>query len=256
MRYLEYLQNVALRTDDRYATPPFFLMLVMALSFHLVLLLGLSFIEIGEPVSIPVKTLMLRLGGAEDDEEKDELNATALAPIVPAAATPVTPPMAKPEAPKPIQQPEAKEIIKAEATKAPPSPKPPQPQKLVARVQPTPMRQSTHSGVGTIYGNTRDARAEAVARYEQLLSAWIEKHKTYPQQAYASGMQGRVLLRIRIDRAGNVLSKRIEQSSGYSLLDSAVLLAMQEASPVPAVPAAYPGGKLLEFRIPIDFKAL
>ena len=68
--------------------------------------------------------------------------------------------------------------------------------------------------------------------------------------------QGRVLLRIRIDRAGNVISRRIEQSSGYSLLDQAVMVAIQNANPVPRVPMAYPGGKMLEFRIPIDFRAL
>lgn len=255
MRYLHYLQQIATRTDDVYAAPPFFLMVVMAFSFHLVLLLGLSFISVGSPVSVPVKTLMLRLGGADEAEQENQLTAAQLAPLAPAASssTPL-PPVQKQSVPKPITQPlQRKEPPKEPAKKAP-EPRMPQPVKAPAAMKAPSMPAPT--GTGSMYGTTRDVRAEAVARYEQILSAWIQQHKVYPQEAYASGMQGRVLLRIRIDRAGNVISRRIEQSSGYSLLDQAVMVAIQNANPVPRVPMAYPGGKMLEFRIPIDFRAL
>lgn len=256
MRYLQYLQNIAVRMDDKYATPPFFLMLVMAFSFHLVLMLGLSLLQVGAPVHVPVKTLMLRLGGADEVEQENELNAAALAPLAPAAssATPL-PPVQKKTVSKPVVQPIQKEAPKPVA-KTMPQPAPTTTQPIPARTPPTPKAPSMPTGVGSMYGTSRDARAEAVARYEQILSAWIQQHKVYPQEAYASGMQGRVLLRIRIDRAGNVLSRRIEQSSGYSMLDQAVMVAIENANPVPRVPMAYPGGKMLEFRIPIDFKAL
>lgn len=256
MRYLHYLQQIASRTDDVYATPPFFMMVIMAFSFHLVLLLGLSLVHVGSPVHVPVKTLVLRLGGADETEQEKELNAMALAPLAPAASssTPL-PPVQKKTAPKPITQPVQKIEPPKQMAKATPAAEPRITQPAPVKPEPAPQAPRA-TGAGSIYGTTRDARAEAVARYEQVLSAWIQQHRVYPQEAYASGMQGRVLLRIRIDRAGNVISKRIEQSSGYSMLDQAVMVAIQNANPVPKVPMAYPGGKMLEFRIPIDFKAL
>lgn len=256
MRYLEYLQNIARRTDDQLANPPFGLMLIMAFSMHLVGMLGLSLIEIGAPPNVPVRNLMLRLGGGDDlDQEEEAALARQAAEIAPAAPAPSPP---KAVTPKEISDPE-KEAPKQAAKPSPqaatpkPAPSPP-PMPRVQRTHTASQYQHAPSGVGNPYGNTRSARAEAMARYEQLLSAWIEKHKIYPKEAYEEAMQGRVILRIRITRNGQVLFSKVEQSSGYALLDEAVIATMRQANPVPVVPPSYPGGKMLEFRIPIDFR--
>lgn len=250
MRYLEYLQNIARRTDDQMANPPFGLMLIMAFSMHLVGMLGLSLIEIGTPQNVPVRNLMLRLGGGDDiDEEEEAEIARQAAQIAPSA--PATPSPPKPVTLKDIVDP-VKEAPRPAPKQAAPKPAP-QPAPIQRTHAPSQYRNAP-SGVGNPYGNTQSARAEAMARYEQLLSAWIEKHKIYPKQAYEDGMQGRVILRIRILRTGQVLFSKVEQSSGYALLDEAVVATMREANPVPAVPPSYPGGRMLEFRIPIDFR--
>jgi TonB family protein len=58
----------------------------------------------------------------------------------------------------------------------------------------------------------------------------------YPAELYARKVQGNVTLRLRIDRDGQVSSDstRIEESSGYSALDSAAVKGSQELHFIPA----------------------
>ncbi len=58
----------------------------------------------------------------------------------------------------------------------------------------------------------------------------------YPAALYARKVQGNVTLRLRIDRDGQVSadSTRIEESSGYSALDSAAVKGSQELHFIPA----------------------
>lgn len=89
-------------------------------------------------------------------------------------------------------------------------------------------------------------------RYELQISGWIQQHKLYP--AEAGGREGRVVVRMRIDRAGYVRYYALEQSSGVNALDAAAIDMVRRANPVPAVPANYPAGSLIEFLIPITFR--
>ena len=58
----------------------------------------------------------------------------------------------------------------------------------------------------------------------------------YPAALYAQKVQGNVTLRLRIDRDGQVSadSTRIEESSGYTALDSAAVKGSQELHFIPA----------------------
>lgn len=91
------------------------------------------------------------------------------------------------------------------------------------------------------------------ANYEKVISAWIQQHKIYP--ASARGREGRVILRVRIDRQGYVRYYALEESSGVATLNSAAIDMIRRANPVPAVPENYPAGNLIEFLIPISFEA-
>lgn len=95
------------------------------------------------------------------------------------------------------------------------------------------------------------AAQEARARYEQVISEWIQKHKLYPAQA--RGAKGRAIVRFQIDRSGNVRDYGIEQSSGNTALDAAAIDMVRRANPVPAVPVDYPAGSLIQFILPINF---
>jgi len=59
----------------------------------------------------------------------------------------------------------------------------------------------------------------------------------YPPALLAQGIEGRVLLRLYVDSAGNVIpdSTRIAESSGYPALDSAALVGAPELHFAPAL---------------------
>ena len=77
---------------------------------------------------------------------------------------------------------------------------------------------------------------EAVAGYRALLSAWLERHKRYPDSARERGEEGHAVLRFLLDRSGRVLDYAITSSSGYTDLDHAVEEMMSGAS-LPPFPA-------------------
>ncbi len=106
---------------------------------------------------------------------------------------------------------------------------------------------------GSPMGNSSAAEAELLRRYEQVISLWVARNKIYPPEAFARGLQGEAVVRVRINRQGRILSYRIEQSSGHALIDSGLGEMVKRSNPVPAVPENYPGGKELEFLIPVSF---
>jgi periplasmic protein TonB len=84
----------------------------------------------------------------------------------------------------------------------------------------------------------------------------------YPPALLARGIEGRVLLRLFVDSAGNVVSDstRIAESSGYPALDSAALLGSPELRFSPARfkgrPIAAPFLQPVQFRGPRSGAAL
>jgi TonB family protein len=78
----------------------------------------------------------------------------------------------------------------------------------------------------------------------------------YPPALLAQGIEGRVLLRLYVDSAGNVIpdSTRIAESSGYPALDSAALVGSPELRFSPALhqgrPIAAPFLQPVHFRSP------
>lgn len=78
----------------------------------------------------------------------------------------------------------------------------------------------------------------------------------YPPALLAQGIEGRVLLRLFVDSAGNLVpdSTRIAESSGYPALDSAALVGAPELRFSPALhqgrPVAAPFLQPVQFRGP------
>lgn len=174
-------------------------------------------------------------------DESWRAEAKMPAPVVPEPLKPVAKPKPKPEKREPVAKPVPASAV-AES-----------PQQYVREVGAAPanagMPQGTPAGV-----SMSDQAAQAIrARYEQQISAWVQRHKIYP--AEAGGREGRAIVRVRIDRLGNVRYYAIEQSAGLGSLDAAALDMIRRANPMPAVPEDYPDGNLVEFLIPISFRA-
>jgi TonB family protein len=109
-------------------------------------------------------------------------------------------------------------------------------------------------GAGSALGEITGTQAEILARYEQLISSWIQKFKVYPADARSHGLEGEAVVRIRIDRNGNIRYFMMEKDTGHAVLDRAVIAMLKKANPVPPVPKSYPAGALLEFLVPVSFK--
>ena len=102
-------------------------------------------------------------------------------------------------------------------------------------------------GYGASGGNP-----DVEADYAAVLLAWLERHKEYPRPARRRGQEGVVLLYVLIDREGRVLQSKIEESSGYPLLDNAALDMLERAAPVPPLPDDMPQERL-ELVLPVQF---
>ncbi|MDE3060028.1 MAG: energy transducer TonB [Pseudomonadota bacterium] len=134
---------------------------------------------------------------------------------------------------------------------------PPNPETLFAPAHNTARQFVRDTGAaksaGAPTGNSAARDAEIVSRYEQLISLWIQKFKLYPDEARNTGQQGDTVVRIRIDRQGNIRYYVLERSTGFPLLDHAAIDMIRRANPVPAVPTDYPQSDLMEFLIPVSF---
>lgn len=167
-------------------------------------------------------------------------------PVAEAAPQP-PPPAAKPEPPPPVP-----------AAKPEPPPPPPHPIRRAAKPPPRPAPHRT----------ARERRFEPPAipftpappvprvaalppaptppprpagplvtpGYTAALSAWLDRHKQYPEAARARGEQGQAVVRFQVERTGRLLGFAIVRSTGYPDLDAALERMMRGAT-LPPFPA-------------------
>jgi periplasmic protein TonB len=169
------------------------------------------------------------------------------------AVTP--PPEPIPEPPKPIEPkpPEPKPVPK------PPEPKPPAPKPLPKPPEPTPAPEPVEKTPEAIIEPIENTAVQmppltavATARYEQLLVAWLEKHKQYPRRAKRMRIQGEAVLRILINHNGQVQRVSLAQATGNRLLDKAALDMAHRADPFPPMADNDPRQQL-DFMVPVAF---
>ena len=90
----------------------------------------------------------------------------------------------------------------------------------------------------------------AIAKWHKALLARLARY--YPAQANSA--EGVVSLAFTIDRKGNVVSSRIEKTSGSTVLDAEALALLARAAPLPAPPPEVADPDLT-FVLPIRFAA-
>ncbi|EAT10938.1 energy transducer TonB [Bermanella marisrubri] len=95
----------------------------------------------------------------------------------------------------------------------------------------------------------------ALDHYMKELLNWLHQHKRYPKKAKRKKIEGVVHLAFTMNRKGEVLEHRVEQSSGSSILDNAALRVLVQASPLPPVPQDFNTGKTnLSLVLPVEYK--
>jgi protein TonB len=73
--------------------------------------------------------------------------------------------------------------------------------------------------------------------WQASVFGWLASRKTYPEEARRRGEEGRVAIRVTIDRSGRVVDAAIVSASGSQRLDEAALALLRQAS-LPPFPAA------------------
>lgn len=182
--------------------------------------------------------------------------APAVAEHVPASLPP-EPVMPKPrEAPPPMVK-----TVKS----APPKPKPVPPSQArvdvpaspaeaaeTSAVPPTSPGPNTPTSAPAPLARPAPASREAVASWYGRLQAHLESRKRYPRAAQSRRQEGVATVRFVLDRLGNVLSAKLEQSAGHALLDEESMDLVGRAQPLPPPPTEVTGERI-EVSVPIEF---
>ncbi|HEY8353717.1 MAG TPA: energy transducer TonB [Methylophilaceae bacterium] len=89
--------------------------------------------------------------------------------------------------------------------------------------------------------------------YAERLARAIAAHKKYPRIAQMRGWQGEVIVDLKIDGDGNVLTSAIGRSSGYETLDNQALEMVAKAAPFPPPPEILKSASF-NIQVPVSFK--
>jgi protein TonB len=182
--------------------------------------------------------------------------AAAIAPVAksPEVVTAKSEPLAATPTPTPTPAP-----AKAAAATPPPLPKPsptPEPAKapvaaapvaapVAAAPQPDPAAQKAKA-------DKELAQSDLYDQYLGQIRKQVLRRIEYPRRASKEGVEGLVMLRVIVNREGNVASSEVVQSA-HDLLDAAAESAVQKAAPFPKPPEQLEGNQFA-ILIPVVFK--
>ena len=147
-------------------------------------------------------------------------------PVAPPPAPVVTPPP-RVETPPPVAA--------VEPSKAAPPPSPP----VIAVEQKTVESPPTFTAPATSTEPNNDGLGEVRAAYGRLLKDEFTKYTKYPPVALMKGWEGRVTIRLQVDKEGNVIgTPKVIEGSGHTMLDEDAVKAILKNSPLPLPPTA------------------
>lgn len=174
------------------------------------------------------------------------------APVAAAAPPPPRPePAPAPAMPAPSPPP----AIVAPAIVAPATPSPPAPAEA-SPLPPAPPAATTvpaPASASPAPAASADPRArKQEADYFALLSAHLNRRKTYPVEARRAREQGVVTVRFTVDRDGNVSDVMLKRGSGHAILDEETLALVQRVAPMPRMPATMQRERLT-LSLPIEY---
>jgi len=91
-----------------------------------------------------------------------------------------------------------------------------------------------------------------IGTYTKKLISSIRKVQRYPKKAIDQGIEGDVVVLIKIDKNGEVLDRELTQRSGSRIIDRAVLKMVSKAEPFPVIPDEL-NLEEFEFSVPLSF---
>jgi len=93
--------------------------------------------------------------------------------------------------------------------------------------------------------------SQALVRWQNQISAALERNKRYPSQSQSRREQGVAQVFFSLDRHGNVIESRVVRSAGFALLDEEALAMLRRAQPFPKPPPEM--GEHVDLTVPVRF---
>jgi protein TonB len=179
-----------------------------------------------------------------------ELPPLALpAPQVAAAEQPQLQPQAQPRVSALPAPPVAVPVVRAPLPANPVTLPPPAAEPVRAAPAPAPVA-APAPAASAGPGDPRARKAEL--DYFSLVSAHLNRRKSYPPEAKRAREEGVVTVRFTVDRDGNVSGAAIRRSSGHDLLDAATLDLLRRVAPLPKMPPTMPRDSVT-ISLPIEY---
>lgn len=95
-------------------------------------------------------------------------------------------------------------------------------------------------------------QASGVDQYSDTLNRHTLKNIRYPSRAQQRGWEGEVLLKVLVNKGGEVQEIQVLEESSYSSLNREALRSVERANPYPQIPANL-GVDTFSFTVPIRF---
>lgn len=133
------------------------------------------------------------------------------------------------------------------------------PQQKAPRVElqspaPVPISSSVAASDSSLIGSvSSDTGGQDVDHYAQQLMALLQKRKVYPRMARQMGHTGRVLVRLKVLKSGEIKTASIVEPSPYTTLNQAVQNLLVDLPPLESFPVSMNHDEWI-FNIPIEFK--
>ena len=150
------------------------------------------------------------------------------------------------QVPKPVEK-KIIPIIKKNAENPIPSQQKPTKE---AETKPEEKKEATPTQANSDVKNAGEA---ALNDFSNILARHIAKFKMYPKIAQMRGWQGDIVLEVKLNGDGALISSKIIKGSGLDVLDNEGLEMVKRASPFPLPPEILKG-KSFTILVPIRFK--
>jgi TonB family protein len=107
---------------------------------------------------------------------------------------------------------------------------------------------------GEVRGNAEMQTENTHLNYEQMLPLWLNQFRHYPEKARKMGITGEGVVFIKINRQGEILFSQVRETTGYEILDDALMAMLKDANPVLPLPEEYyPDKKTRSYEVKFRF---
>lgn len=192
----------------------------------------------------------------------DTASSSAKAPVAtqaPAMAAPkpklevAKPTIAKPAAPKPAPKPEPKQVAKAEPKPAPKPAPAPAPKKEEPKPAPKQVAKAEPKPAAPVESAEDKEQARLMRMYRSNVLKLTYLNTQYPKKAMDFKQEGLVVLKVTINRKGDIDNIEEATASEHQLLNKAARRAVQKSEPYPEIPTALKGETVV-VTLPFNFR--